>query len=129
VSRKVLDASALVALLMREPAWEQVEAAMDEGEACICAVNWAEVAGRLMRGGIAPASIRVALDALDLDVMDLDRGLALEAGLMEARTRALGLSLGDRCCLALAEREHASVLTTDRAWLKWKGRAKVVCIR
>ena len=48
---------------------------------------------------------------------------------MEARTRPLGLSLGDRCCLALAERERAMVLTTDRAWLKWKGKAKVVCLR
>ncbi|MDP1833150.1 MAG: hypothetical protein Q8K67_13910 [Geothrix sp.] len=48
---------------------------------------------------------------------------------MEALTRPLGLSLGDRCCLALAERERAAVLTVDRAWLKWKGKAKVVCIR
>jgi len=32
-------------------------------------------------------------------------------------TRALGLSLGDRACLALGRRVGAPVLTTDRAWL------------
>jgi PIN domain nuclease of toxin-antitoxin system len=37
--------------------------------------------------------------------------------------------MGDRLCLATAERMKATVLTTDRAMLKWKGKAKVVCIR
>lgn len=125
----VLDSSALVALLMQEPGAEVVAAALDGGPASICAVNWAEVAGRLTRVGAAPRTIRNSLKALDLIVVPLDADLAVEAGLMEADTRPLGLSLGDRCCLALASREGGRVLTTDRAWLHWKGKAKVVCIR
>jgi PIN domain nuclease of toxin-antitoxin system len=31
-------------------------------------------------------------------------------------TRSVGLSLGDRCCLALAQRQGAVVLTTERHW-------------
>lgn len=125
----VLDSSALVALLMQEPGSDLVATVMDEGRAVISAANWAEVAGRLARSGIAAKTVRAALTALNLEVIPLDSDLALEAGLMEAETRPLGLSLGDRCCLALAAREGETVLTTDRAWLKWKSKAKVVCIR
>ena len=129
MSKIVLDASALVALLMKEPGAELVETALDEGEAMIGAANWAEVAGRLSRHGIGTKTVRDTMATLDLEVVPLDRDLALEAGLMEVKTRPLGLSLGDRCCLALAEQVQGTVLTTDRIWLKWKGKAKVVCIR
>ena len=129
VPSAALDSSALIALLMQEPGASLVATALDEGSAVISAANWAEVAGRLARSGIAAKTVRAALAALDLEVIPLDADLALEAGLMEAETRVLGLSLGDRCCLALAVREGGAVLTTDRAWLKWKGKAKVVCIR
>ena len=129
MSRTVLDASALVALLMKEPGAELVEAALDEGDAMIGAANWAEVAGRLSRHGIVAKTVRDTMSTIDLEVVPLDRELALEAGLMEVKTRPLGLSLGDRCCLVLAERVQGTVLTTDRVWLKWKGKAKVVCIR
>lgn len=114
---------------MDEPGAETVAKALDEGGAVICAANWAEVAGRLARSGIGPKTVRAALAALDLEVVPLDALLALEAGLMESETRPFGMSLGDRCCLALAIREKGTALTTDRIWLKWKGKAKVVCIR
>ncbi len=129
MNRTVLDASALVALLLGEPGQEPVWEAVRTGEALIGAPNWAEVVGILGRAGLPARELRTALDELQLEVAPLDQVLALEAGLMEARIRPLGLSLGDRCCLALAERERATVLTTDRAWLKWKGKAKVLCLR
>jgi len=129
VTRTVLDASALVALLLGEPGQEPVWEAVRTGEALIGAPNWAEVVGILGRAGLPARELRHTLDELQLEVAPLDQALALEAGLMAARTRPLGLALGDRCCLALAERERATVLTTDRAWLKWKGKAKVICLR
>ena len=126
---KVLDASALVALLLGEPGQERVGEVVLSGEARMGAANWAEVAGILVRTGLAAREVKKALQELQIKVVPLDEGLAMAAGLMEAQTRPLGLSLGDRCCLALAERERATVLTADRAWLRWKGKAKVVCIR
>ena len=129
MSKTVLDASALVALLMKEPGAELVEAALDEGDVMIGAANWAEAAGRLSRHGIAAKTVRDTMATIDLEVVPLDRELALEAGLMEVKTKPLGLSLGDRCCLVLAERVQGTVLTADHIWLKWKGKAKVVCIR
>ena len=46
---------------------------------------------------------------------------ALISGLLRPGTRALGLSLGDRCCLALAQVLKAEVVTADRPWKALKG--------
>jgi ribonuclease VapC len=53
----------------------------------------------------------------------LDRDLALDVGALRPLTRAAGLSLGDRCCLALARSRHAAVLTTES---RWEPMAKVI---
>ena len=37
---------------------------------------------------------------------------------MRISTRAFGLSLGDRACLALASELNAAALTADRDWAK-----------
>ena len=37
---------------------------------------------------------------------------------MAQATRSAGLSLGDRLCLALAQRNGNGALTADRMWLK-----------
>ncbi len=129
MNRTVLDASALVALLLDEPGKDLVWEAVRSGEALICAANLAEVAGILRRVGFPARDVSRMLDDLQIEVAPLDQAMALAVGMMETQTRPLGLSLGDRCCLALAERERATVLTADRAWLKWKGKAKVVCLR
>jgi ribonuclease VapC len=129
VNRTVLDPSALVALLLEEPGTDRVREPVRSGKALMCAANWAEVAGILGRAGLSARDVRRTLEELQIEVAPLDQALALAAGTMEIQTKPLGLSLGDRCCLALAERERATVLTADRAWLKWKGKAKVVCIR
>jgi PIN domain nuclease of toxin-antitoxin system len=51
------------------------------------------------------------------------------AGLMRRETRAVGLSLGDRACLALALRRGAVALTADRAWERAGSGAGVEVIR
>lgn len=45
----------------------------------------------------------------------------LAAGRLRRRTRSLGLSLGDRCCLALAKAHDAAVVTEDRPCKQLKG--------
>jgi ribonuclease VapC len=58
-----------------------------------------------------------ALITINLKVVDFDRALAERTGELRAATRHLGLSLADRACLALAEREGAPALTSDRSWV------------
>ncbi len=49
--------------------------------------------------------------------LDLQSG-ARRAGEMRTLTKRLGLSLADRACLALAERENLPVFTADKNWSK-----------
>jgi ribonuclease VapC len=47
-----------------------------------------------------------------------DDDLAFAAAALRPETRAAGLPLGDRACLALARRRNRAVLTADRAWAR-----------
>ena len=115
MSRAVLDASALLALLNRERGAEQVAEALAAG-AIIGAVNLSEVVAKLADIGMPEAEIREALEPLALDVVDFDVADAFATGLLRPLARAAGLSLGDRACLALGRRTALPVLTADQAW-------------
>ena len=55
-----------------------------------------------------------------LGTLTCTRSDALAAGALSAPTRRQGLSLGDRACLALAQRLGATALTADRQWSQLK---------
>lgn len=115
MSSWILDASAVLALLNSEPGHSQVAAALAEG-ARISSVNLAEVVAKLADAGMPEAVVREMLSPLGLDVVALDEALGYRTGLLRPVTRELGLSLGDRACLALAMESGCPVLTSDRAW-------------
>jgi PIN domain nuclease of toxin-antitoxin system len=114
ISSAVLDASAVLAVLFDEPGAGEVRALLVNAR--VSAVNYSEVIAKALdRGEALLASLR-RLAAMGFAVVSHDEGLARRAGELRLVTRKLGLSIGDRACLALAEREGLSVLTTDRAW-------------
>lgn len=115
MSSWVLDASALLALVKQEPGRERVAAALRDG-AAIGAVNLSEVVAKLSEQGTAEAVIRVRLTALTIEIVAFDTELAYQAGLLRLPTKQVGLSLGDRACLALGRVLNLPVLTADRAW-------------
>ena len=127
MSEFVLDASAVLALVHREPGAERVLAVLDRS--ALSAVNLAEVVGRLAEAGGEPADIRRQLRRLPLDVVPLDEDLGYVAGFLRSSTRQWGLSLGDRTCLALAIRLGATALTADRAWAKVATDARIELLR
>jgi len=114
VASVVLDSSALLALVNGEPGAENVAAKL--GDALISAVNLAEAITRLVSHGGSLEEAQTVLALLDLDVVDFDRKLAHKTGGLVTMTRSRGLSLGDRACLALADREQIPAMTADRAW-------------
>jgi len=75
------------------------------------------------------AAAVTALRNLELAILPVDEALGVRAGELFALTKSKGLSLGDRICLALAEREGLTVLTTDRAWAELDLDIKVELIR
>lgn len=127
MSSVVLDSSALLAFIHGEPGGEVVAGVV--GEAVISSVNLAEVVTKLVERTGSLELARVALGMANVDVVDFDRLQAEQAGALVRRTRAGGLSLGDRACLALAARQAVPVLTADRIWATLKLDVEVRLIR
>lgn len=114
MSEAVLDASALLALLNREPGHQEVARAIPD--AAISAVNLSEVAAKLAGSGMPEGAIREALEGLALDVHDFGRKSAFRTAMLRPRTKHKGLSLADRACLALGQQLDLPVITADRVW-------------
>ena len=79
-------------------------------------MNLAEVATILADHNVSEAAIRSTLEELPVAIAPFDADLAFACAALRSPTRHLGLSLGDRACLALARRVGAPALTADRAW-------------
>jgi ribonuclease VapC len=112
--KTVLDASALLAYLQDEPGEEMVRAVL--ADSSIPSVNWAEVVQKVLAAGIDINKVRQSLQAMGLVIELFTPEDGEMAGKLWSQTRANGLSLGDRACLALGMRLEATVLTGDRAW-------------
>ena len=111
----VLDASALLAYLQDEPGGERVRAVIPQ--AVMSTVNWAEVIGKARDRGVETQGLLEDLASLGLALEPFSAAHAETAGRIRDGTRRLGLSLGDRACLALGSDRGETVYTADRAWL------------
>ena len=110
----VLDASAVLAMIRAEPGWDKVAAALPT--AAMSTVNAAEVFAKLSDyqvPGDKLAKYRAILEAV---MVPVDADIAMRSASLRQVTRPQGLSLGDRMCLALAQRLALPVLTSDKAW-------------
>ena len=123
----ILDASALMALVHREAGHQRVEAVL--GSSAISAVNFSEVVAKLCDRGIPLDLVHIQLSALQLDVIGFDEDQAVKAGSLRPQTRSLGLSFGDRACLALAMIKRGIALTADRTWAGLDIGAEIELIR
>lgn len=112
----VLDASAVLALLHGEPGCEMVEAYLDH--AVVSTVNLAEVGTILSDRGVPAREVQSALGTFAFEIVPFDESAAMAAIALRPRTRRLGLSLGDRACLALGQARKLPVLTADRNWVR-----------
>ncbi|MBO0799170.1 MAG: type II toxin-antitoxin system VapC family toxin [Blastocatellia bacterium] len=127
MSNYVLDSSAVLALLQQEPGKEKVEAILDDS--VMSAVNYCEILGKLIDAGVPDGEARESVDILGVGVVGFDVDQARLAAALSPATKSIGLSLGDRSCLALGLMRDHTVVTADKAWGKLKIGLKIDVIR
>ena len=128
MSRVVLDASALMAVINREAGADKLTPQI-LSNAAASTVNLAEVHGNLLQRGFTPEDAWTAANATIQEVVAFTAGQARTAGDLVPQTRALGLSLGDRASLALGISLHATVYTADRSWKNLNIGVRILVIR
>lgn len=128
MSRAVLDASAILALLYHEPGTDKLTPELLANATC-STVNLAEVLTKLVSaGGVPDEAWEDALSTIRESAPFTDDQAKI-AGSLVTQTRALGLSLGDRACLALGLALKAPVYTADKSWKTLKLDVRIHVIR
>jgi ribonuclease VapC len=115
VNKTVLDASVLLAVIYKERGFEKLTAEM-LAHSAVSTVNLAEVQSKLVVLGWRPEEAWAGATSLAGETVPFTAEQAKVAGSLIAETRQLGLSLGDRACLALALALGVPVYTADRSW-------------
>ena len=128
MSRIILDASALLAVLNQEPGADRLPPEILRDAAC-STVNLAEVHGKLVDRGLSPEDAWESTLSPIREAVSFSPEHARLAGDLIRQTRPLGLSLGDRACLALGLALKAPVYTADRSWKKLKVGVRIHAIR
>lgn len=119
----IIDASALLAMLFAEPGAEAVGAG-----AATSTVHLSEVATVLVRHRHDAEQILAPICEL-IAVEPFTERDALAAAELYPETASRDLSLGDRSCLALAQRLGAPALTAEHAWAELPVGVEVKLIR
>lgn len=114
MNRTVLDSSAVLASFYGEVGADRIDAMFRDS--VISAVNAAEVISKLVERGMPAAMAKSSLIDTGIEIAPFDLDHAELTGDLIRQTRAQGLSLGDRACLALAKNINGQAVTADRAW-------------
>lgn len=128
MNRIVLDASAILAVVIAEPGHERLHAGL-LSRAVASAVNVAEVHAKLLALGWHSHEAWNDATGFISEIVHFDEEQAKLTGDLALHARALGLSLGDRACLALGIRLSAPVYTAERLWRKLKVDVQIHVIR
>jgi ribonuclease VapC len=115
----LFDASAVIAAIKGEPGEETVFALAQD--AAISTVNLAEVFGYAARSELSASVVDVFLEETGIAILPLSREEAARAGEYLPLTKSIGLSLADRCCLAVASIRRLTLAATDRPLLEFAG--------
>ncbi len=116
----VLDAAALMAMLLDEPGGHVVEEVV--AGSLMSTVNVSECCARAGERGADLDEVLAIIVAQDVSPVDFTRTQAVAAGRLREPTRSSGLSLGDCACLALALERKAKVYTADRRMASFDGK-------
>ncbi len=112
----VVDASALLAVILEEPGADTAFSLMRDSE--MSAINLSEVYAKLISQGVTLPDAQGQAARFELTICEFGELHAAKTAALRPFTRHLGLSFGDRACLAQAELSNLPVLTADKEWAK-----------
>ena len=122
----LLDASALVILLLKQKGWPAVEKILQSGKAVTTVTGLAEAFNvcRIRNTGFSRTDIWNSLESLGLTVEPLIADDAVEIAFLQEYAEKEAkkhhhsglLSLGDACCLAVGKRLGAFIVASDGFW-------------
>ncbi len=110
----VHDATSLLAVAFREPGGEMARALLRGS--FISSVNWSEVVQKIRSKGGNTQHLAALFTGLGVTIVPFAMTTAELAADLHPQTKHLGLSLGDRACLALGLETGREVLTTNKSW-------------
>lgn len=123
----VLDASALLTILFGEAGSEKV---LDHlPGSLLSTVNYAEVVSRAVEVGMMLTEATYHIQRLPIEIVPFDLEHSHLTASLRLVGKPLGLSLGDRACLALGLSRQGVVLTADRQWQKLDIGIEIVVVR
>ena len=124
----VLDASAILAIINQEPGVDKLTPELLANAIC-STVNLAEVQAKLVGRGWSPDEAWEDATSPVREAVPFLEEHAKIAGSLVALTRHLGLSLGDRACIALGISRKTPIYTAEKVWSKLKLGVRVHVIR
>lgn len=123
----VIDASALVAVLLQEAGGDFVYPHLRGSR--LSAVNFSESLHRVVERGGKAVAVEAIVLSYEIGIAPFTADQARVAAELREPTRYLGLSLGDRSCLALARLTDSMILTADSRMARYKDGFDIRMIR
>jgi len=118
MSKVVLDSSALLALINNESGATRVEELL--GNIVMSSVNVAEVASTLCAILDNEEELQLAIEPFIHSIIEFDKLQAYTTASLKNSTKHIGLSLGDRACIALGITLGLPIYTADKIWAELK---------
>ena len=115
LQKVLLDASAYIAYLNKEPGYEVIQDCMHI--ACINTVTYSEIIAFYARNGISDKNVLSKICQY-VHILDINQKICFDAGCLITQSTKYGLSLGDRICLSSAIHYNIPVYTADKIWQK-----------
>lgn len=127
MNKVIFDASALLALIKNEAGAKILEGLL--GNVMMSSINVSEVLCILLDSDMNVQEVKGAVEPFIDFIIPFDFEHSISCAALKKATRHLGLSLGDRACIALGMSTGYPVYTADKAWGKLELDCKIILIR
>jgi PIN domain nuclease of toxin-antitoxin system len=110
----ILDSSALLALIKKEPGAEIVEKLI--GNVIMSSINLSEVAATLLDSDMSVEECQECIEPFIEKIIAFGKEESFSTAALKKLTKHKGLSQGDRACISLGLSTGYPIYTADKVW-------------